>query len=68
LVITGTQDRIVPSADSLDAARALPNATYAELPGCGHLPQEECPAGVMDIIDQWLDGLPDTEPTPGPTP
>ncbi len=54
LVITGTQDRIVPPADTLDAARALPNATFAELPGCGHLPQEECPVQVMDIIDQWL--------------
>ena len=57
LVITGTADRVVPPADSLDAARALPNATYAELPGCGHLPQEECPALVMDIVDQWLDAL-----------
>lgn len=57
LVITGTDDRIVPPADTLDAARALANATFAELPGCGHLPQEECPALVMDIIDQWLDGL-----------
>ncbi|MGD2019417.1 MAG: alpha/beta hydrolase [Thiohalocapsa sp.] len=65
LVITGAEDRIVPPVDSLDAARALPNATYAELPGCGHLPQEECPAAVMDIIDQWLDRLPDTEPNPG---
>jgi pimeloyl-ACP methyl ester carboxylesterase len=55
LVLTGTEDRIVPPADTLDAARELPNATYAELPDCGHLPQEECPALVMDIIDQWLD-------------
>jgi pimeloyl-ACP methyl ester carboxylesterase len=57
LVVTGTEDRIVPPADTRDAARALPNATYAELSGCGHLPQEECPALVMDIVDQWLDGL-----------
>ena len=58
LVITGTADRIVPPADTLDAARAMPNATFAELPGCGHLPQEECPAEVMDVIGQWLNGLP----------
>jgi pimeloyl-ACP methyl ester carboxylesterase len=57
LVITGTGDRIVPPADSLAAARALPAATFAELPGCGHLPQEECPAQVMDVIGQWLAGL-----------
>jgi pimeloyl-ACP methyl ester carboxylesterase len=57
LVITGTEDRIVPPADTLDTARALPNATYAELPACGHLPQEECPGQVMDVIGQWLDGL-----------
>ncbi|NBC15315.1 MAG: alpha/beta fold hydrolase [Gammaproteobacteria bacterium] len=58
LVITGAADRIVPPADTLAAARALPNATFAELPGCGHLPQEECPALVMDVIDQWLDQVP----------
>jgi len=57
LVITGADDRIVPPADSLDAAQALPEATFAELPGCGHLPQEECPAQVMDLIGQWLDTL-----------
>ena len=57
LVITGDEDRIVPPADSLDAARALPNATFAELAGCGHLPQEECPAQVLDVISQWLDAL-----------
>jgi pimeloyl-ACP methyl ester carboxylesterase len=57
LILTGTEDRIVPPADTLAAARALPDATYAELPGCGHLPQEECPALVIDIVDQWLDTL-----------
>ncbi len=58
LIITGAEDQIVPPADSLEAARALPNATFAELPGCGHLPQEECPAQVFDIIEQWLDAPP----------
>ncbi len=57
LVMTGLADRIVPPTDTLDAARALPNATYAELPDCGHLPQEECPELVMDLVDQWLDAL-----------
>lgn len=68
LVITGTADRIVPPADTLAVARALPNATYAELPGCGHVPQEECPALVMDIIDQWLDGPPAPDGTPAQAP
>jgi len=58
LVITGAEDQIVPPADSLEVARALPNATFAELPGCGHLPQEECPALVLDVIEQWLDAPP----------
>lgn len=57
LVITGAADRIVPPADSLAAAQALPRATFAELPDCGHLPQEECPAAVLDVIDQWLGAL-----------
>jgi pimeloyl-ACP methyl ester carboxylesterase len=57
LVVTGDADRVVPPADTLAAAQALPRATFAELPACGHLPQEECPGLVLDVIDQWLDGL-----------
>ncbi|MCG6940599.1 MAG: alpha/beta hydrolase [Thiohalocapsa sp.] len=65
LVITGAKDRIVPPTDTLEAASALPNATFAELPDCGHLPQEECPTQVMDVIGQWLDGLQSKEEAEG---
>lgn len=56
LVITGAEDRVVPVADTEATAAALPNATIAVLPGCGHLPQEECPQAVADVIAQWLAG------------
>lgn len=54
LVIAGAADRIVPVDDTRTAAAMLPNATYVELSDCGHVPQEECPAAVVDAIRDWL--------------
>jgi pimeloyl-ACP methyl ester carboxylesterase len=69
LVVTGMQDKVVPAADSEATARALPDATLSELPACGHLPQEECPAMVMDVVGRWLvlEGLAEAEPAAGGT-
>lgn len=55
LVITGDADQVVPAADTRAVAEALPNATLVSLPGCGHLPQEECPTLVEAAIEQWLE-------------
>jgi pimeloyl-ACP methyl ester carboxylesterase len=57
LVITGDDDRIVPTADSVRLAGELPNAELVVIPGCGHIPQEECPQAVLDAIQTFLDGL-----------
>ncbi len=54
LVIAGREDRLVPFADSEQAASSLPNATFVPLAGCGHVPQEECPRQVMQAIRDWL--------------
>jgi pimeloyl-ACP methyl ester carboxylesterase len=54
LVIAGAEDRIVPVADSRRAADLLPDATYVEIGGCGHVPQEECPDAVIAAIRDWL--------------
>jgi pimeloyl-ACP methyl ester carboxylesterase len=56
LVITGDQDKLVQVADTRRLAAALPGATLAVLPDCGHAPQEECPAAFMSAVRQWLDG------------
>ncbi|WPL19080.1 2-hydroxymuconate semialdehyde hydrolase [Thiorhodovibrio winogradskyi] len=54
LVIAGARDRIVEMADSARAANALPNAEFAVLPECGHVPHEECPDLVRAVIADWL--------------
>lgn len=50
LVISGAQDQIVPVSDSRSLAEAIPNAQYAELENCGHLPQEECPQAFLQAV------------------
>ncbi|MEA1048685.1 alpha/beta hydrolase [Lamprobacter modestohalophilus] len=55
LVLTGDADQIVPVSDTQATADALPNATLVQLPGCGHLPQEECPDQVEAAISNWLE-------------
>ncbi len=58
LVITGDDDRIVPTADSIRLARELPDAQLAVLPACGHVPQEECPEAFLEAMTTFLVRLP----------
>ena len=57
LVITGDNDRIVPTQQSVKLAAELPNATLVVVPACGHVPQEECPQAVLDAIQPFLGRL-----------
>jgi pimeloyl-ACP methyl ester carboxylesterase len=50
LVLTGDDDRIVPTEQSLRLADEIPSAELVVLPQCGHLPQEECPNLFMDAL------------------
>lgn len=54
LVITGDDDRVVPTASSLRLAQEIPNAKLAVLEKCGHLPQEECPQEFMQAVKTFL--------------
>lgn len=54
LVITGDDDRIVPTEQSIRLAQALPNATLAIIPGCGHVPHEECPQVFMQAVQNFI--------------
>ncbi len=54
LVITGDDDRIVPTEQSVRLAGELPNATLLVIPACGHVPHEECPAPALDAIAPFL--------------
>ena len=57
LLIASSGDLAVPARISQDAARHMPAATYAELPGHGHLVHEEAAAEVADLILPFLDRI-----------
>lgn len=54
LVITGDDDRIVPTANSIRLARELPNAKLVVIPNCGHVPHEECPDVFMRAVQEFV--------------
>ena len=58
LVITGDDDRIVPTTQSVRLAGELPHAELLVVPQCGHLPHEECLEPVLAAVDGFLGKLP----------
>lgn len=54
LVITGDDDRIVPTAESIRLADELPDAELVIIPACGHVPHEECPAPFLAAATQFI--------------
>ena len=58
LVITGDDDRVVPTEQSIRLARELPRAELVVIPNCGHVPQEECPEPVLEAVEGFLGDLP----------
>ncbi|MFO7633454.1 MAG: alpha/beta hydrolase [Caldilinea sp.] len=57
LVITGDDDRIVPTEESIRLATELPNAELVVIPACGHVPQEECPEAFLAAAKGFIAGL-----------
>lgn len=54
LVMTGDDDRIVPTRDSRRLASELPNAELVVIRDCGHIPQEERPQEFLQAIASFL--------------
>jgi pimeloyl-ACP methyl ester carboxylesterase len=54
LVITGDDDRIVPTEQSVRLAGELPNAELVVIPECGHVPHEECPGPTLEAMEAFL--------------
>jgi pimeloyl-ACP methyl ester carboxylesterase len=54
LVVTGDDDRIVPTENSLRLAKEVPGAQVTVFPACGHLPQEECPQAFLDAVIPFI--------------
>ena len=57
LVITGDDDRIVPTEQSLRLADELPNAELKVIVQSGHLPHEEKPVEFMQAVTEFLSTL-----------
>jgi len=58
LVITGDDDRIVPTEQSIRLAGEIPGAQLVVIPECGHVPQEECPEAFLEAVVRFLDTVP----------
>lgn len=54
LLLVGEKDPMGPKASQI-IRDALPNATFAEFPGCGHWLHVEAPDRVIEELDAWLD-------------
>ena len=58
LVITGDDDRVVPTAQSEQLAGELPGASLVVIPDAGHVPHEEQPAAFMQAVEKFLVQIP----------
>ena len=59
LIIHGESDLIVPLRIGQRVADSIAGSTLVVLPKCGHLPHEELPEEVADIIQRFLANLDD---------
>ncbi len=57
LVVTGDDDRWVPTSQSIRLASELPNADLVVIPNCGHVAQEECPQEFLEAVISFLGRL-----------
>ena len=61
LVISGDEDRIVPTADSVKLAHELPGAQLVIIPQTGHVPHEEQPAAFLQAVQEFMSQMPKVE-------
>lgn len=54
LVISGDDDRIVPTDESRRLAEAIPGAEFALIEEAGHVPHEEQPAAVLEAMGTFI--------------
>lgn len=54
LVVTGDDDRVVPTEQTIRLAGELSNAELVVIPACGHVAQEECDTEFMTAVNEWL--------------
>jgi pimeloyl-ACP methyl ester carboxylesterase len=57
LVLTGDDDRIVPTEESIRLGGEIPGASLVVIPNAGHLPHEEKPEEFMQAVRDFLKGI-----------
>lgn len=55
LLLWGERDEMIPLRNAADYQQAMPGAMLVTLPGIGHLPHEEDPAGAVVPLRRFLD-------------
>ena len=67
-LVWGASDRMMPLAYAERVRAGLPRARLTELPRCGHVPQQECPAAFATALEKLLDGPPPEKAAAAPEP
>jgi pimeloyl-ACP methyl ester carboxylesterase len=57
LIVTGDDDRIVPTENSIRLKDDIPASSLIVFPACGHVPQEECPDAFMQAVIEFVQGV-----------
>jgi len=57
LVVSGDDDRIVPTDVTVQLSKEIPGAEMVVLHACGHVPQEECPDQFMDALEGFVEEM-----------
>ncbi len=57
LIVSGAEDKVVPAKDFQKLDDLLPDSKLHIIPGTGHMPHEETPDKVLDIILPWIDSI-----------
>jgi pimeloyl-ACP methyl ester carboxylesterase len=52
LLITGSDDTVVPTADTIKLQSLIPGSTLEEIASAGHLPHEEQPTAFMAAVER----------------
>ncbi len=54
LLVWGEKDALIPFANAADYLKLIPGSRLIPLPGVGHLPQEEAPGRLLEIMRAFL--------------
>lgn len=57
-IVWGASDRMLPLSYAEKMLAGLPRARLTQLPRCGHVPQQECPAAFAEALGRLLSGPP----------